>query len=184
MSGSGSPVERRLRIPTNSPCSLTPSHVPPAKRSFPAKIWGSVRSQGWRLCRTVKMFIAVGCDDVRGSGQPFESTALTCTHLSFTESVKVLQTCLPKADCCEKMFVLASNSWRGGICFSQWMMLSRAWGTQSYICNKNVATVVYLGTQLQKPILVEGPAGVGKTELGKVLAYKCPGDGADQAPVL
>ena len=43
-------------------------------------------------------------------------------------------------------------------------------GSQSYICNKNVATVVYLGTQLQKPILVEGPAGVGKTELGKVLA--------------
>jgi len=43
-------------------------------------------------------------------------------------------------------------------------------GTQKYICNKNVATVVYLGTKLQKPILVEGPAGVGKTELGKVLA--------------
>jgi MoxR-like ATPase len=41
---------------------------------------------------------------------------------------------------------------------------------QKYICNKNVATVVYLGTMLQKPILVEGPAGVGKTELGKVLA--------------
>src|SRR5262245_11881504 len=41
---------------------------------------------------------------------------------------------------------------------------------QSYICNMNVATVVYLGSQLQKPILVEGPAGVGKTELGKVLA--------------
>jgi MoxR-like ATPase len=30
--------------------------------------------------------------------------------------------------------------------------------------------VVYLGTTLQKPILIEGPAGVGKTELGKVLA--------------
>jgi len=43
-------------------------------------------------------------------------------------------------------------------------------GKQKYICNKNVATVVYLGTNLQKPILVEGPAGVGKTELGKVLA--------------
>jgi MoxR-like ATPase len=41
---------------------------------------------------------------------------------------------------------------------------------QKYICNQNVATVVYLGTTLQKPILVEGPAGVGKTELGKVLA--------------
>jgi MoxR-like ATPase len=43
-------------------------------------------------------------------------------------------------------------------------------GGQNYICNQNVATVVYLGTTLQKPILVEGPAGVGKTELGKVLA--------------
>ncbi len=43
-------------------------------------------------------------------------------------------------------------------------------GGQNYICNKSVATVVYLGTNLQKPILVEGPAGVGKTELGKVLA--------------
>ena len=41
---------------------------------------------------------------------------------------------------------------------------------QNYICNKNLATVVYLGICLQKPILVEGPAGVGKTELGKVLA--------------
>ena len=43
-------------------------------------------------------------------------------------------------------------------------------GEQKYICNQNVATVVYLGATLQKPILVEGPAGVGKTELGKVLA--------------
>src|SRR5436190_12231587 len=43
-------------------------------------------------------------------------------------------------------------------------------GRENYICNRNVATVVYLGTTLEKPILVEGPAGVGKTELGKVLA--------------
>lgn len=43
-------------------------------------------------------------------------------------------------------------------------------GAQNYICGKSVATVVYLGAALQKPILVEGPAGVGKTELAKVLA--------------
>ena len=41
---------------------------------------------------------------------------------------------------------------------------------QKYICNRNVATVVYLACAMHKPILVEGPAGVGKTELGKVLA--------------
>ena len=41
---------------------------------------------------------------------------------------------------------------------------------QQYICNRTIATVVYLASHLQKPILVEGPAGVGKTELAKVLA--------------
>jgi len=41
---------------------------------------------------------------------------------------------------------------------------------QKYICNRRIATVVYLASHLEKPILVEGPAGVGKTELAKVLA--------------
>jgi len=31
-----------------------------------------------------------------------------------------------------------------------------------YICNKKIATTVYLAYHLEKPILVEGPAGVGK----------------------
>ena len=41
---------------------------------------------------------------------------------------------------------------------------------QGYICGKNIATVVYLASRLGKPVLVEGPAGVGKTELSKVVA--------------
>ena len=41
---------------------------------------------------------------------------------------------------------------------------------QRYICNRRIATVVYLANHLGKPILVEGPAGVGKTELAKVVA--------------
>ena len=43
-------------------------------------------------------------------------------------------------------------------------------GQQRYICNRRIATVVYLANHLGKPILVEGPAGVGKTELAKVVA--------------
>jgi len=39
-----------------------------------------------------------------------------------------------------------------------------------YIIDRDVATVVYLSVKMQKPILVEGPAGVGKTELAKVMA--------------
>jgi len=42
--------------------------------------------------------------------------------------------------------------------------------TQEYISGRETATVVYLALQLKKPLLVEGPAGVGKTELAKVLA--------------
>ena len=43
-------------------------------------------------------------------------------------------------------------------------------GQQRYIASRRIGTVVYLASALQKPILVEGPAGVGKTDLGKVLA--------------
>jgi len=41
---------------------------------------------------------------------------------------------------------------------------------QSYICDAKIATVVFLAYRLEKPVLVEGPAGVGKTELAKVVA--------------
>src|SRR5262249_57073888 len=41
---------------------------------------------------------------------------------------------------------------------------------QKYICSRTIATVVYRAAHMRKPILVEGPAGVGKTELAKVLA--------------
>ncbi len=41
---------------------------------------------------------------------------------------------------------------------------------KQYICSKNIATVVYLAEKLMKPVLVEGPAGVGKTDLAKVVA--------------
>ncbi len=43
-------------------------------------------------------------------------------------------------------------------------------GEQDYICDKQIATVVFLAQQLGKPVLVEGPAGVGKTELAKVVS--------------
>ncbi len=41
---------------------------------------------------------------------------------------------------------------------------------QDYICDRKIATVVFLAQKLEKPVLVEGPAGVGKTELAKVVA--------------
>ena len=41
---------------------------------------------------------------------------------------------------------------------------------EGYICSQQIATILYLAYHLDKPILVEGPAGVGKTELSKITA--------------
>lgn len=39
-----------------------------------------------------------------------------------------------------------------------------------YICSLETATTIYLARQLRKPVLVEGPAGVGKTSLAQAYA--------------
>ncbi|MCM3886472.1 MoxR family ATPase [Frankia sp. R82] len=39
-----------------------------------------------------------------------------------------------------------------------------------YLADEAIATTVFLADRLRKPLLVEGPAGVGKTELAKALA--------------
>ena len=47
---------------------------------------------------------------------------------------------------------------------------ARAMAQARYITTPRVETVVYLALVLEKPLLVEGPAGAGKTELAKVVA--------------
>ncbi len=41
---------------------------------------------------------------------------------------------------------------------------------QRYVADRQVLTSIYLATRLEKPVLVEGPSGVGKTEIAKALA--------------
>ncbi len=41
---------------------------------------------------------------------------------------------------------------------------------KGYICSPQIATNLYLASHLEKPILIEGPAGVGKTELANITA--------------
>ena len=54
--------------------------------------------------------------------------------------------------------------------FNSTRELKTALGQQQYIASDEIATITYLSQELGKPLLTEGPAGVGKTELAKAIA--------------
>jgi MoxR-like ATPase len=54
--------------------------------------------------------------------------------------------------------------------FASALEVKEALENQQYIASDEIATIVYLSQELGKPVLTEGPAGVGKTELAKAIA--------------
>ncbi len=48
--------------------------------------------------------------------------------------------------------------------------LRKSFERVGYICDESTVLTVFLALELQKPLLIEGAPGVGKTEMGKVLA--------------
>jgi MoxR-like ATPase len=54
--------------------------------------------------------------------------------------------------------------------FREIPQIAEALGEQGYIADREVATAVHLSVVLHKPLLIEGAAGVGKTEVAKVMA--------------
>ena len=64
----------------------------------------------------------------------------------------------------------ASTNSPDGVAFADIDQVVRDFGKHGYIADTRLATSVFLTTRLDKPVLLEGPAGVGKTELAKTLA--------------
>ncbi|MDE2776036.1 MAG: MoxR family ATPase [Chloroflexota bacterium] len=62
--------------------------------------------------------------------------------------------------------------------FDDVKQVSEALRLQQYIATEEISTVVFLAEKLGKPLLVEGPAGVGKTELAKAWS------GASRQPLI
>ncbi len=54
--------------------------------------------------------------------------------------------------------------------------VSDSLAAQGYLPDDGIATAVFLATTLQRPLLLEGEAGVGKTELAKALAASTGGE--------
>jgi MoxR-like ATPase len=49
--------------------------------------------------------------------------------------------------------------------------LQQTLAANSYVADRSLATAIFLALKLQKPLLLEGEAGVGKTEVAKTLAH-------------
>jgi len=54
--------------------------------------------------------------------------------------------------------------------FSSVGEIQESFAEMGYICSQTIATCLYVAHNLGRPVLAEGPAGVGKTELAKTLA--------------
>ena len=57
-----------------------------------------------------------------------------------------------------------------GMAFGSVDEVERALAEQSYLPDRGLATAIYLALAMRRPLLLEGEAGVGKTEVGKTLA--------------
>ncbi len=68
------------------------------------------------------------------------------------------------------MAIVAAESAEELVSFDDGPDVADALKRCGYIADDDLATVVHLATALDRPLLLEGPAGVGKTELAKALA--------------
>src|SRR5215211_5866362 len=70
----------------------------------------------------------------------------------------------------ENIALSSCTSYDGRVVFGSVEDVEQALASDSYLADRGLATAVYLALAMQRPLLLEGEAGVGKTEVAKTLA--------------
>src|SRR5919198_937794 len=157
-----------------------PIFVPVSPRSSRRKSTSSVRGSTSASCRTPLTVSAIGITSpplrralprtCAGSRDRRARSTRTSRDTRITASL-----CRPvdAARPCRRGYatsVAIATSYDGRVRFGSVEEVERALGAESYLPDRGLATAVYLAVTMQRPLLLEGEAGVGKTEVGKTLA--------------
>jgi MoxR-like ATPase len=73
-------------------------------------------------------------------------------------------------DLCESVLAPLQSSERYQLLFNSIDELQGALARHNYVAERGLSTAIYLALKLKRPLFLEGEAGVGKTEIAKVLA--------------
>src|SRR5574341_1977416 len=71
---------------------------------------------------------------------------------------------------CNPATMNGNSAAKGDTMFESVEEVQRRFRDARYIASRRIATVVFLAARMGRPVLIEGPAGVGKTELAKTLS--------------
>src|ERR687888_292734 len=155
-----------------------PIFVPVSPRSSRRKSTSSVRGSTSASCRTPLTVSAIGITSA--SSQTRSSSASSrLVGAKYSNCAGYTDYRLPFSPRsmlsrpCRRGYatsVAIATSYDGRVKFGSVEEVERALGAESYLPDRGLATAVYLAVTMQRPLLLEGEAGVGKNQGGKTLA--------------
>src|SRR5919197_3020831 len=155
-----------------------PIFVPVSPRSSRRKSTSSVRGSTSASCRTPLTVSAIGItsasSQTRSSNASSRLVGAKYSNLAGYTDYRLphsprsmLSRPWPRG---YALPVAIATSYDGRVKFESVEEAERALGAESYLADRGLATAIYLTLAMQRPLLLEGEAGLGKNEVGQTLA--------------
>src|ERR671925_151215 len=151
-----------------------PIFVPVSPRSSRRKSTSSIRGSTSASCRTPLTVSVIGITQSSSQTSPTRLAGAKYSNLAgYTDyrlplsARSMLSRPWPREYASP---VAIATSYDGRVKFGSVEEVERALAAESYLPDRGLATAIYLAVTMQRPLLLEGEAGVGKTEVGKTLA--------------